>query len=151
MTDTVESFSAMLHAALGARIDPSASSFLEMFAEDGVMEFPFALPGGTPRIEGREQLAEYLAEFGKRIRFDSIGKVEVLETADPQTVVVEFEGFGRGIETDEPYEQRYVSIIRTTGGRIVHYKDYWNPVAIARALHGSDAVSALTNEEGRHG
>lgn len=41
MTDSVKSFSAMLRTALGDRIAPDADSFLDMMADDGVMEFPF--------------------------------------------------------------------------------------------------------------
>lgn len=52
MTDTVESFSTMLRKALGYRIDADASTFLEMVADDGVMEFPFSPQGFPTRLDG---------------------------------------------------------------------------------------------------
>jgi ketosteroid isomerase-like protein len=66
-------------------------------------------------------------------------------------VVLEFNAFGTGIALKEPYEQRYVSIIRTRNGRIVHYKDYWNPLAVLRALRGAAEVAKLTEGEMHHG
>lgn len=144
MTDTVQSFSAALRTALGDRIAVDASSFLEMFAEDGVMEYPFAPAGMTTRVEGRNALAAHLKELSKSIAFDHIGTITVHPMSDPDAVVLEFEGFGRGVITGEPYEQRYVSIVRMRNGRIVHYRDYWNPLVILRATKGSAAVETLT-------
>lgn len=147
MTGTLGSFSGMLQSALGDRLDPNASSFAEMFDPDGVMEFPFAYSGLPARIQGREALADHLAMLGGLISFDRIGEPTIIETVDPQTVVLEFEGFGMGVATGEPYDQRYVSIIRTRNGRIVHYKDYWDPLAVLRAIRGSQAVEAVTGSQ----
>lgn len=144
MTDTVGSFSRLLRLALGDRLDPGAASFLDMFAEDGVMEFPYAYAGLPRRIEGREAMADHLAMLATLISIDRMGEPVITQTTDAGTVVLEFEGFGTGIETGGPYEQRYVSIIRTREGRIVHYKDYWNPLAVLVALRGAGEVARLT-------
>lgn len=150
MSDTVESFSALLRDALGDRLTLDSGSFVEMFHPDGVMEFPFAFGDLPRRVVGRDALTRHLSSLAERITFERMGKASVLETSDPDTVVLEFEGFGRGVETDEPYEQRYVSIIRTEGGHIVHYKDYWNPLAVLRALNGSEALTHLVSGEAHH-
>jgi len=60
-------------------------------------------------------------------------------TRDLEVFILEFEGFGRGVVTNEPFEQHYISDIRVRDGQIVHYKDYWNPLAILRTLKGSEA------------
>lgn len=51
----------------------------------------------------------------------------VYVTSDPKGVVIEVEGFGHGIATGEPPGDRYLYLIRTRHGWIVHFKDYWNP------------------------
>lgn len=150
MSDTVESFSALLRNALGTRLAPDARSFAEMFHPDGVMEFPYAYGDLPKQLVGRDALVGHLSSLAEQITFEHMGNATVIETSDPETVVLEFEGFGRGIRTGEPYEQRYVSIIRTKGGHIVHYKDYWNPMAVLRTLKGSEALTRLTTGDARH-
>ena len=46
--------------------------------------------------------------------------------------------------TGEPYDQRYISVIRVRDGHIVHYKDYWNPLALLRTLKGEEVMKAVT-------
>lgn len=151
MTEVIGSFSLMLRRALGDRLDPGAESFYEMFDPNGVMEFPFAYADLPKRIEGRDALANHLAMLATLVSFDRMSEPTVIEANDPETVVLEFEGFGTGVATGEPYTQRYVSIIRTQEGRIVHYKDYWNPLAVLRALRGADEVARFTDGEVLHG
>jgi hypothetical protein len=133
-------FFTMLRDALGDRVDPDAKSFLDLMAEDYVMEFPYARAGMQPRVEGRDAVIEYLVGVGDGIEVDTIGDVEVHETADPDVVVVEFTGHGRARRTGEPYENRYISVIRMRQGRIVLYRDYWNPLAGLKARLGIAAV-----------
>jgi ketosteroid isomerase-like protein len=150
MTENIQSFSSLLRQALGDRIDADAVGFVEMMAEDGVMEFPYAPAGLPTRLEGRPAIARHLESLSKIIAFDRMGEAVVHPSTDPNTVIIEFEGFGRGVTTHEPYDQRYVSVIHTAGGRIVHYRDYWNPLVVLRATKGAELVDALTAEDAGH-
>jgi ketosteroid isomerase-like protein len=143
MIDPVHSFSAMLRETLGEHLNPDAETFVQMFAENGVMEFPFALPNVPQRVEGREALSARLAALAGLIEFDSVSNVVKHGTSDPEVFIIEFAGFGKGLATGEPFEQRYISVIRIRDGQIVHYKDYWNPVAFLRAMRGSKFVESL--------
>lgn len=73
MTENIQSFSSMLRRALGDRITADAGTFVEMMAEDGVMEFPYAPAGLPTRLEGRAAIASHLEEAGKMIAFDRMG------------------------------------------------------------------------------
>jgi ketosteroid isomerase-like protein len=137
--DPIPSFSAMLRQALGDALAPEATRFLDMFAEDGVMEFPYAPPGGVPRLEGRAALAAYLPKVAGMITFEHMTAAQV-HRADGGVYVLEFEAVGRGVATGEPYEQRYVSVIKLADGHIVHYRDYWNPLVALRTLGGNRAL-----------
>jgi uncharacterized protein len=143
VTESKPTLLSVLRDAFGDRIDPSAANFIEMMAEDFVMEFPYARPGMKTRIEGRAAVITYLASVAAGLSIDTIDSVTTHQTADPEVVIVEFEAHGRALKVDEPYEQRYISIIRVRGGRIVHYKDYWNPIQGLRAQLGSAAVDAF--------
>ncbi len=143
MSETKPTFQSVLKDALGDRIDPSAQNFIEMMAEDFVMEFPYARPGMQERIEGREAVVAYLMTVAGSIRVDAIDHMVVHDTADPEVVIVEFEAHGRAPKVDEPYAQRYISVIRARAGRMIHYKDYWNPIQGLKAQIGAAVVDAF--------
>jgi uncharacterized protein len=150
MSDEIESFSAMLRRALGDRIDRGASSFVDMMAEHALMEFPYALPGLPSRLEGRDAVARHLERAAGLIAFDRMGGPTIHPSTDPDLVILEFDGFGHGVETGEPYDQRYISVIRTENGRITHYRDYWNPIAVLRATKGAAHVDSLVGADAGH-
>lgn len=143
MSEPKPTFQSVLKDALGHRLDPSADSFIDMMSEDFVMEFPYARPGMQARIEGRPAVISYLVSVAGGVSIDAIENVTVHETADPEVVIVEFEAVGRALKVDEPYLQRYISVIRARGGRMIHYKDYWNPIQGLKAQIGSAAVDAF--------
>ena len=143
MVDTKPTIVTILKEALGDRLAPSVTNFIDMMAEDFVMEFPYARPGMRPRIEGRTAVVSYLMTVGEGLSVDSFDNVVVHETGDPEVVIVEFEAHGRALKVGEPYDQRYISVIRTRDGRMVHYRDYWNPLQGLKAQLGSAAVDAF--------
>ena len=121
--------------------------FSQLFADDGVIEYPFAAPGfptvysGRPAIEG---LVERMR--GARDLFD-IHEVTAVahETTDPEVVVAEIEHSGHSHVNDAPYKVSALGIIRVRDGKIVHYRDYMNPVAMAELLGRlPDLVAALS-------
>jgi ketosteroid isomerase-like protein len=138
LTDTVKSLSRLLRKVFGERLDPDA----ETFAEDGVMEFPYAIPCER-RIEGRKAIADHLEANAGKIEFHSVADIRAHETGDPEVVIIEFAGFGQSVSTGMAFEQRNISVIRARSGRIVHYVDYWNPIAILRTLRGEEFIEAL--------
>ncbi len=143
MSDPKPTFQDILKTALGDRLDPAAGNFIEMMSEDFVMEFPYARPGMPTRVEGRTNVLMHLAKVGQDVAVDSASDLVVHETKDPEVVILEFEGHGRSVRTGEPYEQRYISVIRARGGKIVHFKDYWNPIQGLKAQVGIAAVDAF--------
>jgi ketosteroid isomerase-like protein len=122
-------------------------SFADLFAEDGVLEYPFALPGQPRELQGREAIRSYFgAASGARQLFDMDG-VEALvrDTDDPEVVVAEIEHHGRSLVTGAAYRFRALAVVRVRNGEIVTYDDYMDPIAMARLLgRTSDLAAALT-------
>jgi ketosteroid isomerase-like protein len=143
MTETKPTIVDMLTSALGDRVDPGATNFIEMMSDDFVMEFPYARPGMPTRVEGRAAVLAHLIKVGGDVSVDSASNLVVHETKDPEVVILEFDGHGKSVRTGEPYEQRYISVIRARGGKIIHFKDYWNPIQGLKAQLGSAAVDAF--------
>ncbi len=145
-TDTAESFPAMLRRVLGDRLKPDAETFPDMFAVDGVLEYPFAPPGLSTPIAGREAIVANFQRIRPLLRIDGVTNVTEIQVNDPEVVVLEFSGYGEGVVTGEAYDQRYISVIRLRDRNIVLYKDYWNPISFVRAVKGVAALKELTIE-----
>ena len=145
-TESVESFPAMLRRVLGHRLRPDAETFPDMFAADGVLEYPYAPPGLNTPIAGRNAIVANFQRLRKLLRVDAVTGVSEIAVSDPDMIVLEFSGRGEGVITKEAYDQRYISVIRMRDGNIVHYKDYWNPIALVRAVKGAKATKAFTIE-----
>ena len=143
-TNAAESFPAMLRRVLGRRLRPDAETFPDMFAVDGVLEYPYAPAGLNTPVAGREAIIANFQRIRKLLRIDSVADVSAIEVSDPNLAVLEFSGRGEGLITGEAYNQCYISVIRMRDGSIVHYKDYWNPIALLQAVKGSETTRVLT-------
>jgi uncharacterized protein len=111
-----------------------------LLADDGVVESPFAPPGVPRRIEGREAFAARAVPqreaLLRRIRFTAVRDVVVHETADPQVAVVEYEVEGvreaDGLRAAAPF----AVVVRVRDGRVVLWREYQNPAAMALLAAG---------------
>jgi ketosteroid isomerase-like protein len=61
----------------------------------------------------------------------------VHQTGDPEVVVAELELRGTVRGTGRPFAFPSVGVIRVRDGRIVAYRDYYNPRAVPEALAAS--------------
>lgn len=104
-----------------------------LWDESGVMEFPFAPPGAPGRLDGRAAVAEYMKGYPELLRPTAVEEV-LHRTEDPEVIVVEMRAEGQVVATGQPYDMSYVAVLTVRDGRIVHYRDYWNPLAAARML-----------------
>lgn len=143
------SLSGLLRRTIGDRIAPEAEDFLAMCADDVVWEFPFSPPGGVHRLEGSAAVKAYLPKVADLISVSGGSLTAVHRTTDPDVTVLEFEVTGTGIATGLPYDQRYICVVRTRDGRIVHFKDYWNPLTLLSAVGGEQALGAALSESAR--
>ena len=116
-------------------LDKDIPAWVGLWAEDGVMEFPFAPPGRPRRLEGKEAVAAYMRPYPDHIDLHDFPEARIHETTDPETIVVEMRGVGRVVATDGPFEMTYVAVVTVRDGLIVSYRDYWDPLA-ALALDG---------------
>jgi ketosteroid isomerase-like protein len=111
-------------------LDKNIPDWVALWAEDGVMEFPFA-PDGRPRqLEGREAVADYMRDYPEHIDLHDFLELRIHQTTDPQTIVVEMRGVGRLVQTGSPFDMTYIAVVTVRDGRITAYRDYWNPLAL---------------------
>ena len=120
--------------------------FADLFAEDGVLTYPFGLPGQPAELRGRQAIRDYFSDrSGARDLLVMEGvEAVVRETDDPEVVVTEITHHGWSKAAEAPYRHTALGVIRVRDGQIVHYDDYMNPIALARLLgRTSDLAAAL--------
>ena len=128
--------------ALNGLVD--GTDFFDMHASDVVVEYIITVPGYPRRIVGREPLAQLYADYG-----DSIvqsGSSDVYRYYDPEksVVVLEYTLHGTVVSTGAPYVNRFISVITVKDRKIVHWRDYLDPLAVFAAFGNAPAPGAHT-------
>ena len=133
---TMKLFAELLRSSMGDQLVPEAVSFLDMLAEDAVMEFPFAPPGLPACLDGKAAIRNHVESLGGMLQIGSFSSPTIHRT--PSGFVLEFTCLGVGTQTGRAYNQEYVSVITLRDGRIVRYRDYWNPLHVLDAMTPPD-------------
>ncbi|MFF3689530.1 nuclear transport factor 2 family protein [Streptomyces sp. NPDC002187] len=114
-------------------LDKDIPAWVGLWAEGGIMDFPFAPQGWPRRLEGRGAIAAYMRDYPDRIDLHDFPDLKIHQTTDPATIVAEMRGVGRLIETASPFDMTYIAVVTVQDGRFTSYCDYWNPLAAQEA------------------
>lgn len=108
--------------------------FFDMHADDVVVEYVITVPDYPRRVVGRDALAELYADYGRSIV--QSGSTDVHRYYDPakSVVVLEYTIHGTVVHTGAPYTNRFVSVITVEDRKIVHWRDYLDPLAVIAAF-----------------
>lgn len=129
----------LMRKSIGDLLAP-ADSFADMCAENVEFEAPYA-PGGANKIVGREKVAEYMPVVPQHYDIEELVETAQYRATDPEVVILEFvTKNGKGVKTGLPYDQRYINVIRVRDGKIIEYRDYWDPIVVLTAAGGPDAL-----------
>ena len=127
---------ATVERLLGAVTSEHPEDMADCYAENVVIEMPFAPAALYPaRIETTRE--ELRARFGagRAVRwYERLDNVAIHETADPEVIIAEYDLHGRFAETARTFVQSYVMVMTIRDGRIVHSRDYTDPIEGARLL-----------------
>jgi ketosteroid isomerase-like protein len=106
----------------------SPDALADLYAEDGLHEFPF---GGLPPYQGRERIRDgYRASWGTSpAEVQEIRNVLIHHSTDPEVLVVEQETVVK--VGDRSITVPGLLILRIRDGLIVHTRDYMDATAIA--------------------
>jgi ketosteroid isomerase-like protein len=111
-------------------LDKDIDAWVGLWADDGLMEFPFAPDGRPRRLEGRKAVAAYMRPYPDHIDLHDFPELRIHETTDARTVVVEMRGVGRLVRTGAPFDMTYIAVVTVEDGQFTSYRDYWNPLAL---------------------
>lgn len=107
--------------------------WLECFAADGVMEWPFSLKGVPARLEGREAIRAAVAPVWERAtkanrRISGHEKVVFHQTTDPEIAIVEFDLVGETARG--PFRQAMVYLLRVRNDRVLLLREFVDTAAL---------------------
>jgi len=125
---------AILREALGDQIGDEADGFIDMFADAGVLECPFAPPGALRRLAGRRAVAEYYERLTTIQGSDGMVQRAVYSVEDQGLVLLEYDGTVRNKRDGGTYRQRYLAIVAVADGRIILFREYWNPLPVVASF-----------------
>jgi ketosteroid isomerase-like protein len=111
----------------------------DTLTEDVVLEMPFAAPGRPSRVEGRAGVLAFVraGHSGLPFRFDDCRVLAVHDTADPGTIVVEYELAATMIATGASAAAPFAGVLTVREGRIARWREYQNPLAAAAAMESA--------------
>jgi ketosteroid isomerase-like protein len=110
--------------------------FFDMHAEDVVVEYIITVPDYPRRIVGREALAELYSDYGESIVQTKSSDVYRYYDPEQAVVILEYTMHGTVVRTGAPYLNRFISVITIRDRKIVHWRDYLDPLAVFAAFGG---------------
>jgi ketosteroid isomerase-like protein len=121
-----------------AAISQSAAEMSRLYAADAVHEFPFTRPGLPPRLEGRDEIVNWIAAGWKAhaLKYERYRTLAIHHTSDPGTVIVEQEALGTSASAGE-FALPNIIVLTVRNGQITHLRDYVN-IPAAAAVIGRD-------------
>ena len=116
--------------------------WIELWADNGVLEFPFAPDGRQNTYVGKAAIKNYMAGTEGKVAVESVASLNAHPMLDPNMVAAELTINGRAVKTGGPYNQRYVLFFEIENGKLKRYREYWNPLISVDAFGGRDAWTA---------
>lgn len=128
---------AVLRRFREAAISQSTDDMRRLYAVDAVHEFPFTRPGLPSRLEGRDEIVDWIADGWQTgaLRYESYRTLAIHDTGDPHTIVVEQEAVGTSASAGAIALPNIV-VLTARDGRIAHLRDYVNILAATAAMGG---------------
>jgi ketosteroid isomerase-like protein len=116
-----------------------------LYAEDAVVEQPFAIPPAPRRLDGRETVHMHFCAAAEGPLRLIARNVVVHETADPEVIIAEFDYEGLITTTGRTFTVANIQVLRIRDGLIVAARDYHDHLGLAAAMGGlPDLVKTLT-------
>ena len=131
MTDNAERVREMLALADQMKVD----ELIEYFADDSVMELPFAPGRMEKRYEGKEAILGF-QQFARDSFSTFSMRVDTIHTtADPHVVIAEHRSDGVVAVNGRRYQNRYCTIFSfDDDGRVVRWREYYDAGVVVQAF-----------------
>ena len=118
----------------------------ELYSEDAVVEYPFALPAPA-RLDGREAIRRYFAAVARMPLELRARNIVMHDAADPGVIIVEWDYDGLVTTTGRAFQVSNIQVSTVRHGRIVRSRDYHNHLILADVTGRlPDLIAAFTEQ-----
>jgi ketosteroid isomerase-like protein len=131
----LEPFFRVIEDGLAGPVD--GGHFFDLLADDIVFEFIITVPGYPRRIAGRDNLIYLYCGYHNAFFLDRCFDLRT-HRADDSTVTLEYASEGRDVATGRPYGNCYISVVTIKDRKIIHLRDYLDPLRVFDALGVND-------------
>lgn len=131
--EALEPFFRVIEEGLAGLVD--GGHFFDLLADDVVFEFIITVPDYPRLVTGRDKLIELYRGYQSTFFLDRCFDLRV-HRADDSTVTLEYASEGKVVRTGRPYGNRYISVVTIKDRKIVHWRDYLDPLRVFAALEG---------------
>ncbi|WP_163751234.1 nuclear transport factor 2 family protein [Mycolicibacterium helvum] len=125
------SFFDVIRTGLAGLVD--GEDYFDLLAEDVVFEYVISVPGYPRRVEGRDAVLELYRGYDDYMSIYSADGLRVYRDPDASVVVLEYEVHGHPVHGGGAYDNRFVSIVTVANGKVTHWRDYLDPIAVFNA------------------
>ncbi len=104
--------------------------YFDLLADDVVFEYDISVPGYPKRVEGRQNIIDLYSDYDGFMTVNSADGLHVYRDHAASVVMLEYEVHGESVQTGRPYNNRFVSVVTIKDGKVTHWRDYLDPVAV---------------------
>ena len=115
----------IVSAQLDERLRSRARNLPDLFAEDGVLERPFALR--ERRLQGRNAITSHLRRLDAVQQTNRVHLIASHPVESSEDLVLEYAAVISNRFTGESFHQRYVTLVKIARGQVQLFREYWNP------------------------
>jgi ketosteroid isomerase-like protein len=123
----------------GLRGLADGEDYFDLLADEVVVEYVISVPGYPRRVEGRQAVIDLYSGYDDYMTLRSADSLRVYRDPAASVAVLEYEVHGESAVAGRPYDNRFVSIITVKDGKVTHWRDYLDPVAVFDATGWPDA------------
>lgn len=111
------------------------------WSEDCVFEMPYTPPGLKGAYHGRQALKAFFTVFAASLSDMAFNVSQIYETTDQNIVLVEAQGHCK-MASGRSYNNSYLWIFRVANSKIVHFREYNNPLVVQSSFGDAATLQA---------
>ena len=108
--------------------------WLELWDENGVQEMPYAPEGFPQRLEGKAAIRQQYSSLPDNFYSMQFVDRVFYEPSAPSIFIVEYRGIIDVKLTERHYNNVYCGIFTIQNHKLIHFKEYFNPIVLQSAL-----------------
>jgi len=115
--------------------------YFDLLADDVVFEYVISVPGYPRRVQARQSIIDLYSGYDDYMTVHSADGLRIYRDREASVAVLEYEVRGESVQTGRPYDNRFVSIITIENQKVVHWRDYLDPIAVFEATGWPDTLT----------